>query len=416
MAINDIPVRILIVADQDINGSDLAATLEELGYQVCGRVFDSETCLHLAARERPDLIIMDMAHKEGQEALEPANLIRRQLDIPVVFVTARPDERPLRNGQAFLPCGHLLKPFQPQDVRLAVETTLHYSQIDRAYRQSETALKQCEEKLRVIIENPLNAMAVLQDNRIVFANKKLLTEVQALKLDHANLSYLDFVHPEDLARLLAYTAKHSSGQDVPEIVEFRLVTPDGSIFWIQGSGAMIDWQGQPAHLMCFRNISEQVAAREALLNSEEQHRKFLNQLPDPVLIFDRTTYHFLDCNQAAVQQYGYTREEFIQMTPFDLHSSEEHDLLRHNIDDETDDKPHHYTHLTKTGRKIQVETNTSACNFQGHPAWITIIRDITERLKSENLTAILYSILQAANLAADPEEYYRMITTRKSEN
>jgi PAS domain S-box-containing protein len=409
MTENGRPATILIVEDEYIIGLDLAGKLEEIGYLVCGLASNGETCLELAAREHPDMILMDIALQGDRDGIELADTIRRQLDIPVVFITARVDKHQLQKAKIVLPFGYLIKPFQHKDLQVAVEMALYFSRIDRERRDAEAALKESEEKYRLVVENPLNAIAVFQDHRIVFANRKLLAAAEDFQVDHTHRSYLDFVHPEDLNALLERAVKRRNGQDLPETVEFRLIAPDGRTIWIEASGAMVDWEGRPAHLICFRNISEHVAAKEALQASETQQRQLLNQLPDPILVLDRTTYCFLDCNQAAVEHYGYTREELLQMTPFDLHAPEEHDLVRFNIEDETDNKPHHYTHLTKTGQRIQVETHTSTGTFQGRPAWITIIRDITERLRAENLTGVLYGLLRAAHLAADLNEYYRMI-------
>ena len=401
--------RVLIVEDEYIIGLDLAGKLKETGYRVCGIAADGEECLELAAREQPDLVLMDIALQGDRNGIELADIIRRQMGIPVVFLTGQVDEHQLQKAKIVLPFGYLIKPFQPKDLQVTIEMALYFSRIERERRAAETALKQSEEKYRLVVENPLNAIAVFQDHRIVFANRKLLAAAENFQVDYSHGSFLDFVHPEDLESLLDRAIKRRSGQDLSETVEFRMIGPDGATFWIEGSGAIVDWEGRPAHLICFRNISERVAAQEALQDSEEQHRQLLNQLPDPIMVFDRTTYRFLDCNQAAMEQYGYTRDEFLQMTPFDLHPPEERDLVLVNIQNETDNLPHHYTHLTKTGQKKQVETHTGAGSFQGRPAWITIVRDITERLRTENLTSVLYGILRSAHLAADLNEYYRLI-------
>src|SRR5207247_7819671 len=69
--------------------------------------------------------------------IEAASQIRQSLDIPVVFVTAHSDESTLRRAQATQPYGFVLKPFDRNDLRVAIEIALHKHRIDAHLRRSE---------------------------------------------------------------------------------------------------------------------------------------------------------------------------------------------------------------------------------------------------------------------------------------
>ena len=122
-----------------------------------------------------------------------------------------------------------------------------------------------------------------------------------------------------------------------------------------------------------RSLANQLSA------SHQQYEALFNAVPDAVLIYDRETHRFLDCNAAAIRLYGFTLDEFLQMTPFDLHPASERELVRERLQVSDPEVPKAYTHIRKDGRNIQVEVRTDEITYRGRPAWVTIVRDLTER-------------------------------------
>ena len=112
-------------------------------------------------------------------------------------------------------------------------------------------------------------------------------------------------------------------------------------------------------------------------------RELFDNIADPVFIFDQETQHFLDCNQAAVEHYGYTLDDLRTMTPEQLHPPSERDVVEKNISDESSTSPHCYTHFTKNGESLQVEIHTDEIDYGGRKAWISVVRDITKRKRAE---------------------------------
>lgn len=131
---------------------------------------------------------------------------------------------------------------------------------------------------------------------------------------------------------------------------------------------------------------KKVQGEKARLKDRENRQKYyslFNNITDPVLIFDATTYRFLDCNEAVIKKYKYSKEEILTKTPFDLHKPEEFQRLKANIDSRMSGVTNTYTHLTKDRRQVRVEVSSAEIYYDGTPAWLWIAHDITERVIME---------------------------------
>jgi len=164
---------------------------------------------------------------------------------------------------------------------------------------------------------------------------------------------------------------------------------NGKILNVEISINYLEFEGNEYNFAFAKDISERKKSEEALTESETRYRTLFNHLADPVVIFDQENHTFLDCNESAVRKYGYTYKEWMTMKPMDLHPPDEVDKVKKNIDDIEDFSPHHYTHVTKSGYRFPVEILTQEIEYKGRPAWISIIRDITDRLKAEEERKIL---------------------------
>lgn len=133
-----------------------------------------------------------------------------------------------------------------------------------------------------------------------------------------------------------------------------------------------------------REVADEVQRlRAALRESEANYRTLFDRVANPVFIFDRKSYAFLTCNAAALRTYGYSMEEIRRMSPPDLHPPEDSDALRRNLPQRNVERPNVYTHIAKDGRRMTVEILTNEIEYQGCPAWISIVHDVSERSRTE---------------------------------
>jgi PAS domain S-box-containing protein len=169
--------------------------------------------------------------------------------------------------------------------------------------------------------------------------------------------------------------------------EFHNKKKNGELFWESASiSPIFNKQGKIInYIKVAEDTTQKKHAEDDLRESRDQYLSLFNQIADPIIVFDQASKMILDCNNATVQKYGYSLRELTKMTPLELHSDDkDNDLVKQNINDKEESSPNEYQHKGKDGTLFYVETHTQEILYMGVNAWITIIRDVTER-KNANL-------------------------------
>jgi len=113
----------------------------------------------------------------------------------------------------------------------------------------------------------------------------------------------------------------------------------------------------------------------------EQYRLLFDSNPHPMFIYDANKLTFLRVNNAAIQQYGYDRPEFLEMTILDLHE----EVVVPGIEQVLKETRGHinvsgpWTHRKKDATELLVEISSNAIEFDGCEARLCMVQDITDR-------------------------------------
>lgn len=114
---------------------------------------------------------------------------------------------------------------------------------------------------------------------------------------------------------------------------------------------------------------------------ETAYVRIFKESPQPMWIYDSETYNFLQVNDAAVNHYGFSREEFLRMDIMDIRPAEDREALLKVIR-ENQHKVRAYSvwrHLKKDGSLIYVKVMSSETSYKGRDAVVVSIWDITEK-------------------------------------
>ncbi len=174
--------------------------------------------------------------------------------------------------------------------------------------------------------------------------------------------------------------------------ELQIVTFKGNLKWIRTIGQAEMINGKCVRIYgSFQDIDErkkaEIKVEQALHELEESEKRYsdLFQLsPLPKWVYDVETLRFLDVNQTAIRHYGYSYDEFLNMTIKDIRPEEELSNLEEAIHASTAGGGLFYEgvfiHQNKQGKRLNVEIKSNAISFKGKMAKVIVANDITERL------------------------------------
>jgi|GEM_PF-3861656 len=130
-------------------------------------------------------------------------------------------------------------------------------------KQAEESLKKSEEKYRVLVENAGEVVLVAQDNRVKFVNRRISAIAGYLPEELIGKSFADYIHPDDRETLAERHIKRLTGEAVPEVYPFRVITMEGAVRWAESNIVLIEWEGKPATLNFITDITDRKRAEEA---------------------------------------------------------------------------------------------------------------------------------------------------------
>ena len=247
------------------------------------------------------------------------------------------------------------------------------------------ALKRSEERYRAVIEHVDSGMVVLQGDYLVYANRRAS---EIARMDSATLlkvGFLHSVHPDDHAIILDRRARRLAGEDVPSRYEVRLRFEDGTIRWIEIGVSVVPWDGKPATITFFSDVTDRKSMTHALHLSEERYRAVVEHSGEGMVVVHDSKFVFV--NKRAAEMVQMSQEDMLREGY--LHRVHPQD---HAIVDERRRKriagepvPDRYEiRLLLPGDVLRwIEIGVSVVPWDGTQASLTFFSDVTERKYAE---------------------------------
>ncbi|NIT58182.1 MAG: PAS domain S-box protein [Aliifodinibius sp.] len=209
-------------------------------------------------------------------------------------------------------------------------------------------------------------------------------------------SWSDHIHSDDRARVTASLEEAINGNEQFWQEQYRYQLADGSSAHIIDRGIIIrDKHGEAVRMVgTLNNITDRVEAEQQLKKSEEKYRYLFENNPQPMWIFDTETLEFVEVNKAAINHYGYSEEEFMDMTLLDIRPEKDAEDVKENVKQNkgTTSYSEDWVHLKKDGTKIDVELSASDVNYKKDKTYrLVLINDVTEqkRLQEKVIQSVI---------------------------
>ena len=190
------------------------------------------------------------------------------------------------------------------------------NELRRSFAELEVvkkSLTENESKYRQIIEKSNEAIFVIQDGRIHFANEKS-SEIVGYSIKDILFSdaIATFVHPDDRQMVFQHHARRLQGDEEFYQYDFRIVCKDGNVRWLDVNPSIIMWEGKPAVLCFTSDITERKLTEANLVESEQKFRSLFENSLDGTL-FTAPDGRIFDANEAACRMFGRARQEICQI-------------------------------------------------------------------------------------------------------
>jgi len=282
--------KILIVDDERSIRETLGEFVKDLGHEVFTAA-EAASAVDIASQSIPDVVVSDiiLPGVDGLALLERLHEISP--DIQVIIITGEPTVDTaavaVRRG-AF---DYLSKPVSREAIQSAVERALRVKEIvDERRRLTEEnlryrehleeevarkaqALAVSEEKYRTVVQNANEAVFVAQGATLQFANPKTSEITEYSNDELLAMPFVELIHPEDRTMVVERYQGRLAGGDAPDDYEFRILTANGDIRWIEIRPVVIAWEGQPATLNFASDITDRKLRHVSDTARQEQIRQ-----------------------------------------------------------------------------------------------------------------------------------------------
>ncbi len=376
--------NILIVDDDPLNIKLLEAFLSK--EHNIHAAYNGEQALDIVKSENIDLVLLDimMPGIDGYEVCRRIKSCESTKFIPVIMITALSSKDDRIAGLEAGADEFLVKPIDRVEVLTRVRTLLKNKQLyDELISERDRAQNYLDIAGCIIV-------AFNTDGIIRLANNKCCQILGYQESELVGKKWIETVIPPEDQESVSNVFENIINDNLTAFRTFEntILTKAGEKKTIQWNNSFLkDANGSITGVISSgSDVTEERLASINLKASEKKFRALFENAADAILIFD-LDFNVIDANSMASDMLGYTIEELLQLSRYDLVDPECHGICDEKIPDILEGK---YTRfelicLNNDGTGIPVEIGIRMIEYNGATALLSNVRDITERKNSEKV-------------------------------
>jgi len=251
-------------------------------------------------------------------------------------------------------------------------------------QKAEEKVKRSEEVFKALVKEGSYLISIINpDATYKYVSPKHAEFLGIKEEELIGKTSLGFIHPNDRQQVQAEFQKLYEVNRI-KTKPFRFKNSDGNWYWMQSVATnLIDDPAIEGVVINTMDITEIVLAQSELRKSEQKYQNLFDTSPLPKWIYDLETLRFLEVNKTALRHYGYSREEFLSMTIYDIRPKEEIPRVKQGLQSLKNKRGiiqfGVYTHQKKNGSLIEMDMSGHRIDYEGRKCLMIVGSDVTER-------------------------------------
>ncbi|HWQ67817.1 MAG TPA: PAS domain S-box protein [Methanospirillum sp.] len=251
-------------------------------------------------------------------------------------------------------------------------------------KETEVALRESEERYRQLVHNVPDYILVHRKGKILYVNPTAAISMGYTPDEVIGTDLMQYLVPESQSLVASMIQSRITGKEIPSY-EITLLTRDGRHKRTEVRGVLVQYDGEPASLNVLTDITEQKKTLESLRESEEKYRQLVEHANDAIVVAQKGMMQLVNPQMAELT--GYQTEELLSLPfPHFIHPDDRAMVVAmHQKRLNGEHIPSRYTfRLTKKDGSITwVEISAVAIEWEGNPATLNFLVDITDRRLAE---------------------------------
>jgi PAS domain S-box-containing protein len=423
--------RVLIVEDDALVASDLKEIVLRLGYRVVGLAATGSAAVEQALREKPAAILMDIRLRGPMTGIQAAEKIRKTDDIPLIYLTAFSEESLLEQAKMTEAYAYLVKPVRERELGVCLDMAvykhaaerkiLHLNQVLMAVRSVNQLLARESDPQR-LLDGCCEILVRTRGYRLVWIGR-LETEGRLIRpvakagsrMDYldgtivtwdesptgkgptgtaartrASVVYKDLLADSDFGPWKEKAVRHGlvASAAVPILIGetlygvLNVYADTADIFSDEEVGLLVELAEDLA--LALRTREEETArkrAETALAASEEKYRTLVDNAGEAIVVAQDGLLKY--ANPKVRDISGYAAEELVDLPFLQLVHPEDRAMVgeRHarRLRGEAFLQSYSFRILDKAGRPRWMDVHAALIAWDGRPAALTFLNDVTDR-------------------------------------
>ncbi|MFZ0610611.1 MAG: PAS domain S-box protein [Desulfobacterales bacterium] len=250
----------------------------------------------------------------------------------------------------------------------------------------ERTIRENDLKFSTLTKTTAAGIVIVQGDRVVYVNPAGERISGYLQAECESLDFFDLFAPDNRNGIRTRINKQLDGFALAPWKEIEIITKAGRKRWLSYTTSRIEFEGRPALLASFFDISDRKEIEQRLRESEERYRSLVENINEGIMVTQDQKVVF--ANPSISKALGYSNEEittngdpFEYVHPGDRAMVRERYLLR--ISGKADPETYPFRLITRDKAVKWIEVTGMRIDWNGRPAVLNCLIDITERVQAE---------------------------------